>query len=171
MRKRKAAEIVVKILVIPYSIAVLTFLSCASANPHPPAPPSPSPTATPTPAPSPTPVPLCTLPVVGDEWDIQPGLPTLAANVNVAMASITGCDVQSDCRVPSTCEAFFDHVILKLQEDRLCAGLARPGEDQIAVGADRCGWLQTYHVCNFGGMKVAWAPGSYKDNWKAKLCP
>lgn len=149
--------------------AFLTF-GCARANPHPPAPPSPAPT--PSPSPSPTPEPACTLPVVGDEWDIQPGLPTLAANVNVAMASITGCGVQTDCRIGlGACEAFFDAVILKLQEDRLCAGLARPGEDQVAVGADRCGWLQTYHVCNFGGLKVAWAPGSYKDNWKAKTCP
>jgi hypothetical protein len=82
------------------------------------------------------------------------------------MVSLTGCEPQSDCRFPHpTPEAWLLAVAAELRAAGLSAGLLRPGEDQIGVGASEAGPFDTYHVGNWGGNKVAWAPGCFQDVW------
>jgi hypothetical protein len=145
---------------------VLPAVRCDQPGPAPSPPPTASPTAEPTPSPKPTPC----VPPVTDDWEIQPGTGTLRPNVNVAIASVTGCEINSNCPLPVSMGVFFDSVIAKLLEDGMCAGLAKPGEDQIIVGRTRCGWYEAYHVFNTGGNKVSWAGGGYRDDWRPQIC-
>jgi len=141
-------------------------MACRTLPPQPQ--PSPTPSPNPTPTPEPTPAPC--VPPMTEGWDVQPGADTLRANLNVAMASVTGCEINSDCPLDVDVDTFFARVTQKLREDGLCAGVARPGEDQIIVGLTRCGWYEAYHVYNFGGRKVVWAAGAYRDDWRPQSC-
>jgi len=134
--------------------------------------PSPSPTAEPTPVPTmpptPTPAPACAPPTT-NTWLIEPGTadPALVMALNQEMVSLTWCAPQSDCRTDMGPDEWFALVAKRLHARGLCAGLAMPGEDQLLVGRQgRCGWYQAYHIYNYGGGKVGWAPGSYQDSWK-----
>jgi hypothetical protein len=104
------------------------------------------------------------------DWEVQDGIGVLRPRVDEAMVAITGCEVNSDCPLPVDQDSFFASVNARLRNMGLCAGIARPGEDQIIVGTDRCGWHEAYHIFNSGGNKVVWATGAYRDNWRATDC-
>jgi hypothetical protein len=111
-------------------------------------------------------VPPCVIPQ-GVRWRRVQGSPGFTAEINAALKTLTGCEVNSDCRVPWGDQAFFAAVAAELRKQGLCAGQHDEGAtDEIAVGA-RPGEVEGHHVYNYGGGRVAWAPGSYRDTWVA----
>jgi len=102
--------------------------------------------------------------------------PAVDAAVNAVMESLSGCGAMTDCDIagfPGTtaeeiCQSWFDAVNSKLREQGFCAGQHVQGAtDEIAVNNTCCaGKWYGYHVCNYGGPKVVWAPGARRGWWK-----
>ncbi len=101
--------------------------------------------------------------------------PTVDADVNAVMASLSGCSPGSDCTitvVPGTnfdeiCQNWFAAVTQALREQGYCAGQHEVGHtDEIAVSNTGCtGKWYGYHICNYGGGKVVWNPGARRGWW------
>jgi len=110
--------------------------------------------------------PTCAIPQ-GVRWRRVSRAPEFTAEINGAMKAITGCEVRSDCRVRMGDQEFFAAVAAELRKQGLCAGQHDEGAtDEVAVGVDP-GEVEGHHVYNYGGGRVAWAPGSYRDTWIA----
>ncbi len=106
----------------------------------------------------------CAIPQ-GVRWHRLRASPNFTQEINDAMKAITGCDVRSDCRVRMSDQDFFAAVAAELREKGLCAGQHEDGAtDEIAVGVGP-EEVEGHHVYNYGGARVAWAPGSYRDTW------
>jgi hypothetical protein len=100
-------------------------------------------------------------------WRRIGGAASFTEEINRALKATTGCDVRSDCRVRMSDQDFFATVAAELRKGGLCAGQHDDGAtDEIAVGSSP-GEVEGYHVYNYGGGRVAWAPGSYRDTWIA----
>lgn len=109
--------------------------------------------------------------------------PAVDAAVNAAMATLSGCDPMSDCiitGIPGTtveeiCQGWFAAVTQRLRDEGYCAGQHITGHtDEIAVSNTGCtGKWYGYHVCNYGGGKVAWNPGARRGWWmiEPSYCP
>jgi len=178
-------------------LVLVVLLAGCKPTPRPiPPSPSPSPLPTPTPWPSstpPTPSPsipppdppaLCGLPVEQDRFVCQPGVPTLARNVRVAILGVMldapeRFEVAEDGQAwllkadgtrarheePGSPEArawFVAAVVLKLQEDGMCAGSF--GSDEVVLAATSAGPFQTYDVVNDGGGNVRKDPPGYGND-------
>lgn len=98
--------------------------------------------------------------------------------VNTVMQQLSGCPIGSDCPLGAafpTAERWFDAVNAALRARGLCAGQHEEGHtDEIAVSDSGCtGLWYGYHVYNYGGGKVVWAPGAQRGSWSITpgLCP
>lgn len=104
-------------------------------------------------------------------------LTSLGGKVNGAIQKVTGCAPGSNCVVNATAEQFYSRVNAELRAQGLWAGRhvdSPPGAtDEIAVATSCTGWWEGYHIFNFGGNKVVWAPSSARTAWKIKpeWCP
>lgn len=101
--------------------------------------------------------------------------PAVDAAVNAVMATLTGCNVGSDCPITvvggadvnEICQNWFSAVTAALRAQNFCAGQHAVGStDEIAVSNTCCEdkWYG-YHVCNYGGGKVVWNPGARRGWW------
>jgi len=98
--------------------------------------------------------------------------------VNAAMATLSGCNVGSDCTITTVggttineiCQNWFAAVTQALRDQGYCAGQHAVGStDEIAVSNTCCeGKWYGYHICNYGGGKVVWNPGARRGWWMIK---
>lgn len=98
--------------------------------------------------------------------------------VNAVMASLSGCNVGSDCTITvvagtttnEICQNWFAAVTAALRAQGYCAGQHAVGStDEIAVSNTCCeGKWYGYHICNYGGAKVVWNPGARRGWWAIK---
>ena len=103
---------------------------------------------------------------------------SVASTVNSVMQQLSGCPVGSDCPIGATyptAQSWFDAVNVALRARGLCAGQHEEGHtDEIAVSDSGCtGLWYGFHVFNYGGSKVVWAPGAQRGSWSITpgLCP
>jgi hypothetical protein len=74
------------------------------------------------------------------------------------------CNDGTDCIAALNAEEFFTEVCTELRSQNYRCGKHESWTDEICFGSPREKRCQGAHIFNYGGNKVAWAPGCMKDS-------